>query len=492
MPRPAQFAALLALRPSGCRGAEVRTGPAGAPRPRRSRRRPRRARPPSASPRTTRTCSGRRAPRRRRRPPRSSPRAGSSRALHPRYLRLLIDWAQLQPSQAAPADLEQPVDGCARGVPPCGSYPGVAGELEAIASQQRAARGRGEAEPQVVVDMLGTPSWAALPAHGCEAPGTPPTARGPRPDALPAYRALIARAARPRQPRRASACSGGRLGTSRTTRASSAPQRARCTTSGTPLATDAYAELARAMAAELQAAGTGARMLLGELGGYLRGSPHRLARRRVRGGPARRRAVPERATGRSTPTRPTDPARERPKARTPSSRSSARSTRAAAVPRAPASGSPRRAPARRDPGRPRAGTADEEAGRQTRRSGASSMRWSSDPRVAAVFQYSFREDPAYPIGLIESELSDRLYGTHSVRHLRSPQSTLRALVEADVGARTRIPWYWWSNTPALERVRTSAPRRPVVWLASQQMLLLCRATRAVDVRFGPVLRSPAT
>jgi hypothetical protein len=33
------------------------------------------------------------------------------------------------------------------------------------------------------------------------------------------------------------------------------------------------------------------------------------------------------------------------------------------------------------------------------------LAWSHDPRVGAVFQYSFREDPAFPVGLIDAALS---------------------------------------------------------------------------------------
>ena len=40
-------------------------------------------------------------------------------------------------------------------------------------------------------------------------------------------------------------------------------------------------------------------------------------------------------------------------------------------------------------------------------------RWSADPRVAAVLQYSFREDPAYPVGLAEPGLG-RLYPAYEL------------------------------------------------------------------------------
>jgi hypothetical protein len=62
------------------------------------------------------------------------------------------------------------------------------------------------------------------------------------------------------------------------------------------------------------------------------------------------------------------------------------------------------------PGRPRPpGAGDETAGclalaRQL-------QAWQADPRVGAVFQYTFREDPAFPVGLISADLS-HLYPTY--------------------------------------------------------------------------------
>ncbi len=62
------------------------------------------------------------------------------------------------------------------------------------------------------------------------------------------------------------------------------------------------------------------------------------------------------------------------------------------------------------PGRPRpTGAADETAGCLAL--AAQLRRWHSDPRVGAVFQYTFREDPAFPVGLASAELS-HLYPTY--------------------------------------------------------------------------------
>ena len=61
--------------------------------------------------------------------------------LHPTYVRLLIDWAALQPAADRPPDLEAQASGCARTLRPCAPYAGVRAELEAIASQQRSGGG---------------------------------------------------------------------------------------------------------------------------------------------------------------------------------------------------------------------------------------------------------------------------------------------------------------------------------------------------------------
>ena len=62
------------------------------------------------------------------------------------------------------------------------------------------------------------------------------------------------------------------------------------------------------------------------------------------------------------------------------------------------------------PGRQRpAGAADEQAGCLA--VAEQLARWHDDPRVGAVFQYTFREDPAFPVGLLSAELS-HVYPTY--------------------------------------------------------------------------------
>src|SRR5262249_58947215 len=98
-------------------------------------------------------------------------------ALHPTYVRLLVDWAALQPDPARPPQLEAPVSGCARRVGPCAAYAGMREQLAAIASQQRAAA----AGPglQVVLDIFGTPPWAARALSGCQSARASSTSQAP-------------------------------------------------------------------------------------------------------------------------------------------------------------------------------------------------------------------------------------------------------------------------------------------------------------------------
>jgi hypothetical protein len=320
-------------------------------------------------------------------------------ALHPRYIRLLVDWAALQPSPQQPPTLNAVATGCARQIGPCGAYAGIADELAAIATQQRAARTEARPAFEVVLDILGAPAWAALPPHGCEQPGAPSTVRPIAPAALAGYRALIAAVValghqqgvslpwwspwnEPNDPRFLS------------------PQREACGPGGAPAATAVYAQLARAMSAELKAVAPGDEMLLGELGGYDSGSSHRLSIGQFVS------ALPQdvlclggawsvhayAARGRRAPAR--DPVA------TIEAALDARGGCAAAAPvwvSESGAGAP-------DPGRPRIASAGEDRA-ACRALAEQVLRWRSDPRVAAVLQYEFRDDPAFPVGLASADLS---------------------------------------------------------------------------------------
>ena len=349
-------------------------------------------------------------------------------ALRPRFFRLLVDWAALQPAPGSRPALSAPVDGCARGVAPCGSYPGVEGELAAIASQQREARARGEAVPQVEIDLLGAPAWAALPPHGCERAGTSSSARALRDEAIGAYKALIASLLalvrregvsppwwspwnEPNDPRFLS------------------PQRGSCGHDGVPAAPAVYATLARAMGEELRAQESG-RMLLGELGGYETGSPHRLSVAEfVASVPAdvlclgaawgvHAYASHGRASRDSDPVAALETALD------------ARGGCAAAAPiwiTEAGAGAARPGSAGGD------GAGEEQAACLALASQL--LAWRSDPRVRAVLQYTFRDDPAFPVGLASADLRrlSRTYGLWMREPAALPGTTASALCAGSEG-----------------------------------------------------------
>jgi hypothetical protein len=172
-------------------------------------------------------------------------------AIRPALYRLPVVWHAVQPDAAAPPDLDAPNRGCLRETPPCAAYAGVRDQLRALAS-----RGR-----PVQVVITGTPEWAQQPQAGCrEDAGAEP----PRPDALPAYRRLVA----------AILDAGERAGADlRYWSPFNEPnhplflagQRSDCDADAPSRAPAEYARIARALRAELEAQPGEQRLTLGEL-----------------------------------------------------------------------------------------------------------------------------------------------------------------------------------------------------------------------------------
>ena len=342
--------------------------------------------------------------------PDGAPRPGGQRfqaarqeltALHPTYLRLLVDWAVLQPSPNRPPQLEAPVSGCARRVGPCAAYAGIRDELAAIASQQRAAGTRAGANPdfQVVIDIFGTPPWAARALSGCQRSRATAFSQAPTPAAVAAYRALIrsllALAAREGVP-----LAWWSPWNEPNDPVFLSPQRSSCAAGSPPVSPLLYSELARTMAAELRADGGEHHLLMGELNAYQTGSSDRTSVSQfvaslptdvlclsdvwaIHAYASRGAAAPS-----VDPVQALETALD---ARGGCGRS-ARIWVTEAGAGAPHPGSPRPAVA-----------ADAQAG--CRALATQLLRWYRDPRVGAVFQYSFREDPAFPVGLIGAELA---------------------------------------------------------------------------------------
>ncbi len=320
-------------------------------------------------------------------------------ALHPRYIRLLVDWAALQPDAGRAPQLARSVDGCARSVGPCAAYAGIRDELRAIAAQQRAAHAEGRAGYEVVLDVFGTPAWAARPAEGCELDRTQPFSRPVSAAGLSGYRTLI----------RSLLALGSREGVALNWWAPwnepndpvfVSPQRGGCAVGAPAIAPAVYAQLAQAMAEELNAAAGAHHLLLGELNAFTADSPHGTSISSfvaalpqsivclsdtwsIHAYAARGKAQPElepiAVLERSLDSR------------------GACGRRARIWVTEAGAGAPH-------PGRARvAGAQEEHAGCLALASQL--QRWVTDRRVEAILQYSFREDPAFPVGLISADLS---------------------------------------------------------------------------------------
>lgn len=319
-------------------------------------------------------------------------------AIHPRYIRLLVDWAALQPRADRPVSLAEPVDGCARAVSPCTPYAGIREELEAVATQQRAARAEGRIGFEVVLDVFGVPPWAAVAASGCELAATQPFSRPISDAGLAGYRSLI-RALLALGRHEGVALSWWSPWNEPNNPDFLSPQRASCSLEAASRAPAVYAQLAQEMAGELAADGGTHHLLLGELAAYGSDSIHRTS---VAGFVA---ALPARVLclGQVWSIHAYAAWDEaQPEAEPVGMLKRALDERGSCAAKAQiwvtetGTGAPH-------PGRARPpGQAGGEVG--CRALGARLLRWSEDPRVGAIFQYSFREDPAFPVGLLSADL----------------------------------------------------------------------------------------
>jgi hypothetical protein len=188
-------------------------------------------------------------------------------ALRPELYRLAVDWAQLQPSPDRPADLARAEDGCLRGEPPCDPYAGIRDVLRAVRSQQERSGGW-----EVLVSVYGVPDWAARPAGGCERSDAQPRSRPITAAGLEGYRRLV------RDLVALGRAEGVELRwwspwNEPNQQFFISPQRERCSTGSPSLAPEVYGRLVRALRAELAAAGGRHDLVLGELAGVRGPSP---------------------------------------------------------------------------------------------------------------------------------------------------------------------------------------------------------------------------
>jgi hypothetical protein len=314
--------------------------------------------------------------------------------LRPRWFRLLVDWAVLQPDPAQPPNWTMPNDGCERGRQPCLAFNGIRDVLRAVGSQQKAVPGTYE----VLVSIYGVPPWAAAPPSGCERPDTAPRSRPINDQGLQAYRALIRSLA----------------GLARTEGVALrwwspwnepngpfflSPQRAQCDRSSPPVSPAVFTRLARAMREELAALPGDQRLVIAELAG--------LPGPRLRGAGVEEFFVglpDDVVCSASVYAQHAYAERGRPA----SSQGPVDQLEAALDRRPCAAGKPiwitETGVGGQDVGGERTGGLAT-LRRDCRALDAALRRWDADPRVEAAFQYTFRDDPAFPVGLADVGLT---------------------------------------------------------------------------------------
>ena len=314
-------------------------------------------------------------------PERFEPWRDALARLHPRYLRLLVVWSRVQPHRGVAPDWAAPADGCLRGRRPCAAFAGVRDQL-------RAARAAGL---QVVVTILATPPWAAARPAGCERPATSPRSRMPAD--VGDYRALV-RSLLAEARREGVALPWWSPWNEPNHPAFLNPQRDGCSAGAPAAAPAAYARLARALRAELDAAPGDQRIVLGETAGL--------------------------ASSTATTTSAADFARALPRDVVCGAGVWAQHAYLGVRDDLAGDGDPggvlrgvEGALAAHDcPGPPlpvwvtETGVAAGSGERGCRALARALRAWADDPRVTAAFQYTFREDDAFRVGLADAALTE--------------------------------------------------------------------------------------
>ena len=316
-------------------------------------------------------------------------------ALRPRYVRVLVDWNRVQPRAGHEPNWDAPPGGCPASAPRCATDRGLRGLLETLKARRK-ADGVGW---QIMVVPYFTPAWAAMPARGCERPGTKPRARMPRIAAYVAFLRALQRLGddagvelaywapwnEPNHP--------GFLN----------PQRETCDVASPALAPALYAQLVRAAVEELR---SGQRLVIGELAGLDTPRPYGAsAPEFIRELPpdvacagsafAQHVYIGERGRG-GLPPLVVDPA-------------TAASDATSLVDSVDAAmlGHGCHTPLWIT----ETGTFDHRCESMA----AALEAWSDDPRVDAAFQYTFRESRAFPVGLVSPSLRTT-YGSYTAWH----------------------------------------------------------------------------
>ena len=311
-------------------------------------------------------------------------------ALRPEYVRVLVPWERLQPNARRKPNWDAPPGGCPQINPGCRSDRSLRDLLRAIRQRQQADGGW-----KVLVVPYFTPPWAASRFKGCQrARSRHPRAQLPR---IASYRRFL---------RRLNAL-GDKMGVrldyvtpwnEPNHPAFLQPQRATCDRLARVVSPVAYAKLVRAAQKELR---HGQTLVLGSLAGlqpqvygagaaeFIRGLPPDVA---CADGPFAQHAYVGWRARRGRPLRRANPA------------SSARRGLLDGV----------------------LAALDAQGCAQTKRlwiaetgtfdhrcegMSAALRAWAQDDRIDAAFQYTFREAPAFPVGLVSPSLK-RTYGSY--------------------------------------------------------------------------------
>jgi hypothetical protein len=311
-------------------------------------------------------------------------------AINPPLYRLAVDWASLQPKPDGPIDWTRHSDGCMRGLQPCRPYDGIRDTLRAIRSQQQAGNGFA-----TMVVIYGVPEWAAVPPSGCERDDITARSRPINAQGLEAYKRLV-RSLQDLAKQEGVAIRWWSPWNEPNGPFFISPQRAECKGSSPSLAPAVYAKLARALQSQLQ---PGQEMVVGELAGltnarkfgtsiseFFAGLPDDVV---CKAGVFAQHAYSKRGD------KADDPgavgALEDVLDKRPCSRDKPIWVTESGV------------------GGPHVGDErspkDESIRADCQALNVALRRWDKDPRVRAVFQYTFRDDPIFPVGLADAKLT---------------------------------------------------------------------------------------
>ncbi|MDO9409999.1 hypothetical protein [Patulibacter sp.] len=323
----------------------------------------------------------------------------------PRFVRVDVRWDLLQPAEGAPLDPARVIgDGCGReGAQPCSGAISLARTLGALKAAQAAHPGHF----RPLISFWGMPAWAGAAGEGCEAAKARDGARPLAPGREPAYRAAVAAVW-------AAVRAAGIQGADWTPwNEPNAPyfldpQRASCSSTAEARSPAQFSRLVVAMDAELDRlraaspAGSperGDRLVVGELAAW--GAPSR------RAVPADEflRALPDDVLCRADVLSVHGYLEAQPR----SGKGEPIAAGLRELDRRPCLDGRPAWITETAVGAPRSG-GDRDAATGTLRAECRLMdrqldRWYHDPRVTAAFQYSVREDPAFPTGLLPEDLS---------------------------------------------------------------------------------------